>query len=133
MKGVPSGGDWGLQRSGAIILDGTVGTTISNVTMERNDGNAILISGHNMETKVTGCDIRFTGDTAIAAWGRTDEFGNNGTNGIYVRTTTPPVFLVCSGSSGGVLFRNEGRTTINNTLWSVASAASCVLMRAIPM
>jgi hypothetical protein len=40
-----------------------------NLTMERNDGNAIMISGHNLNASVVGCDIRWTGDSAIASWG----------------------------------------------------------------
>jgi hypothetical protein len=81
--GVPSGGDWALQRSGALFLEGTDGVSISNVTMERNDGNAIMVSGHNLRTRIVGNEIRWTGDTAIALWGRTDELSNGGLNGVY--------------------------------------------------
>ena len=51
--GVPSGGDWALQRSGAIFLEDTAGVEISNCSMERNDGNAIMVSGHNVGTVLT--------------------------------------------------------------------------------
>ena len=57
--------------------------------MERNDGNAIMISGHNLNTTITGCDIRWTGDTAIASWGRTDELGANGTRGMFANNDHP--------------------------------------------
>jgi len=75
--GVPSGGDWALQRSGAVFLDHTDNFTIANCAMERNDGNAIMVSGHNTATTITANDIRWTGDSAIALWGRTDELGGN--------------------------------------------------------
>ena len=81
--GVPSGGDWALQRSGAVFLDGTEGVRIANVTMERNDGNAIMISGHNTRTSIVSNEIRYTGDSAIALWGRTDEMSNGGLDGMY--------------------------------------------------
>ena len=70
---VPSGGDWALQRSGAILLDHTESVTVANSTMERCDGNAIMVSGHNLQTRIMGNEIRWTGDSAIAAWGRTPE------------------------------------------------------------
>lgn len=87
--GVPSAGDWALQRSGAIFLDGTEDITIKNVTMERNDGNAIMISGHNVHTTVTECNIRWTGDTAIAMWGRTDELSSGGMRGMFANSDHP--------------------------------------------
>ena len=80
--GVPSGGDWGLQRSAALFLQNSAGVNISGCTIERVDGNAIILSGHNAETSIMGNQIRWTGDSAIAAWGFTDEMGNGGQNGI---------------------------------------------------
>ena len=70
---MPSGGDWALQRSAAIFVDHTEAVTVANSTMERCDGNAIMVSGHNLQTRIVGNEIRWTGDTAIAAWGRTAE------------------------------------------------------------
>ena len=71
--GVPSGGDWALQRSAAVLLDHTESVTVADSTIERCDGNAIMVSGHNLRTRITGNEIRWTGDSAIAAWGRTPE------------------------------------------------------------
>lgn len=70
---VPSGGDWALQRSAAIFLDHTESVTVANSTMDRCDGNAIMVSGKNLRTRITSNEIRWTGDSAIAAWGRTPE------------------------------------------------------------
>ena len=78
-----------LQRSGAIFLDGTDGVVLENLTMERNDGNAIMVSGHNTNTKIVGCEIRWTGDSAIALWGRTDELSDGGRRGMYADDDHP--------------------------------------------
>ncbi len=42
-----AGGDWGLQRTGAVYLEGTEGTLIQNVTFIRLDGNALFLSDFN--------------------------------------------------------------------------------------
>ena len=41
---VPSGGDWALQRSAAVVLDGTENVRLENLTMQRCDGNAIAVN-----------------------------------------------------------------------------------------
>lgn len=56
--------------------------------MERNDGNAIMISGKNTRTVITGNDIRWTGDSVIALWGRTDELGGNKSMSVTFRQIT---------------------------------------------
>ena len=48
--GMPSGGDWGLQRRGAVYLEGTEGVTIEACLFTRNDGNAVMLSGYNRDT-----------------------------------------------------------------------------------
>jgi hypothetical protein len=62
-----------LQRAGAVFIEQTEGVTIANCTMERNDGNAIMVSGHNTGTVITANHILWTGDSAICLWGRTAE------------------------------------------------------------
>ena len=37
--GVPSGGDWGLYRGGAIFVEGAEDVTIQHNTFTRLDGN----------------------------------------------------------------------------------------------
>ena len=43
--GVPSGGDWALQRSAAVFMEGTIGARLEGLAMERCDGNAVMLSG----------------------------------------------------------------------------------------
>lgn len=70
--GMPSGGDWGLQRRGAIYLEGTERVTIESCLMTRNDGNAIMLSGYNRNTTIKNLEAVWNGDSVIAAWGVTD-------------------------------------------------------------
>ena len=79
--GVPSCGDWALQRMGGLFIEGTVGTLVDGCTFERMDGNAVMISSYNRNVTISNSLFQWIGDTAIAAWGRTDEFTANGTRG----------------------------------------------------
>ena len=69
--GMPSGGDWGLQRMGALFLEGTKYVTIDSCKFERLDGNAIMVSGYNRNTTIQRNEFVWIGDTAIAQWGYT--------------------------------------------------------------
>jgi len=71
--GVPSAGDWALDRYGAIFLQGTEGAQITDCQFERLDGNAVMISGYNRNATVTGSDFAYIGGNAIASWGYTNE------------------------------------------------------------
>jgi len=84
-RGNPSGGDWALERSGALRLEGTVGVTIANNTFQRLDSNAVSINGYNRHCVVDGNEFVFLGQNAVASWGRTH--GNDGTHGEYPRFT----------------------------------------------
>jgi len=69
---VPSGGDWALQRLGAVFLEGTEGTTIDSCLFSRLDGNGLMVSGYNRDTLIQNNEFVWIGDTAMAAWGYTD-------------------------------------------------------------
>ena len=69
--GMPSGGDWALQRMGALFLEGTKNVTIDTCIFERLDGNAIMVSGYNRNTTIQYNEFAWIGDTAIAQWGYT--------------------------------------------------------------
>ena len=74
--GMPSGGDWALQRSGAVFLQGTVGCSIESNKMVRLDGNAVFLSAYNRNTTIAHNDVSWNGDTAFAAWGITGKCVN---------------------------------------------------------
>ncbi len=78
---VPSGGDWALERQGAVFLEGTEGLLVQGCTFSRNGGNALILSGYHRGALVQGNTFRWTGGSQVVAWGRTDELSENGTRG----------------------------------------------------
>jgi len=71
VHGMPSGGDWALQRSGAVLIDGTEGTVIDACAFARVDGNGISLNNYNRRTMLTNNDFSWIGDSAMASWGAT--------------------------------------------------------------
>ena len=71
--GVPSAGDWALDRYGAVFLQGTESITFNGCTFARLDGNAVMISGYNRNATISNNDFSYIGGNAIAAWGYTNE------------------------------------------------------------
>jgi hypothetical protein len=67
--GLPSGGDWALQRSGAITLEGTEDFTVSNSLFEKIDGNGVMLNGYNRNATVVGNEFAWVGATCVASWG----------------------------------------------------------------
>ena len=51
--GLPSGGDWALQKQGAITLVGTEGVTVRDCLLTRLDGNALFIGGYTRNLTVS--------------------------------------------------------------------------------
>eukprot|EP01083_Nonionella_stella_P159244 519321_1 len=70
--GIPSGGDWALQKIGAIILYGTENFTISNNLFTRLDGIGISINRYNRNHSIIFNECVWNGETFIAAWGDTN-------------------------------------------------------------
>lgn len=86
LHGMPSGGDWTLERTGALLIEGTVDTLIDSCVFERLDGNGVMISGYNRNVTVQKNEFVWIGNTAIASWGYTtgagvEGMGWNGTDG----------------------------------------------------
>jgi hypothetical protein len=69
--GLPSGGDWGLEKQGAITLVGTDTISISSNLFTRLDGNAVFIGGFNRGMTIEGNEFFGIGNSAMAAWGDT--------------------------------------------------------------
>merc|ERR1712079_743961 len=65
--GVPSAGDWALERVGAIFIEGTEDVTIDGCVFDRLDGNGVMISGYNRRTTISNSDFSFIGGSAIAS------------------------------------------------------------------
>ena len=56
--GMPSGGDWGFQRTGAIFIEGTEHTLIDSCVFTKLDGNAVLISAYNRNATIQRTSFR---------------------------------------------------------------------------
>ena len=84
--GVPSGGDWGLYRGGAVFIEGCEGCAVKHSLFERIDGNGILVSGYTRDVVLSDNEFAWIGNSAMAAWGYTKE--NDGTGGQQPRFTT---------------------------------------------
>lgn len=69
--GIPSGGDWSLERSAVVFAEGTEGFSVRGCVFERVDGNAVLISAYTRNASITDNEFAWTGATAIALWGNT--------------------------------------------------------------
>ena len=85
--GVPSGGDWALQRRGAIFLEGTANVTIEGSTFTHLDSHAIFLSGHNRRARIADNEFVWLGASAIASWGWLDGETNSGLGGAQPRGT----------------------------------------------
>lgn len=71
--GMPSGGDWGLQRSGALLFENTVDVLVEGIKVTRCDGNGIFINNYNRNLTIQKSELVWIGDSAIAAWGSTEQ------------------------------------------------------------
>lgn len=71
--GVPSAGDWALERTAAFFIQGTEKISVTNCIFDRLDGNAMMISGYNRNATIFNSDFSFIGGSAITSWGYTNE------------------------------------------------------------
>jgi hypothetical protein len=89
---LPSSGDWAIQRTAAIFLEGTVNATIDGCVFERLDGLGVFLSGYSRGAVIQNSEFAWMGETAIALWGYTRGspvvgFGPDTTNGDQPRGT----------------------------------------------
>jgi len=86
----PSGGDWSLERQGAIRLENSERVVIKQNLFTKLDSNAISINGYNRHVVVDRNEAVWLGLGFIASWGRepSDESRlNDGTEGDQPRYT----------------------------------------------
>ena len=82
---VPSGGDWGLYRGGAIFVEGAEDVTLQHNTYTRLDGNGVFVSGYTRNVNITDSEFVWIGCNPMASWGYTKE--NDGMDGQQPRYT----------------------------------------------
>jgi hypothetical protein len=68
----PSGGDWALNRNGAVFVEGSERMVVQGCTFRRLDGTALMLSGYNRNATVKGSEFVWLGQNAIASWGDTE-------------------------------------------------------------
>ena len=86
-RGNPSGGDWALERQGAVFLERTANCSVEGSLFTHLDGNALFLSGYNRGARVVGNEFAWLGQSAIASWGRLDGESNSGLGGAQPRGT----------------------------------------------
>jgi hypothetical protein len=93
--GIPSGGDWAMQRTAAVFLEGTDGVVIEGCQFKYLGGIGLMLSGYNRRHVVNASQFSYLGGTAVAAWGFTSSIdpsvpagvGIDGTAGNFPRGT----------------------------------------------
>lgn len=81
----PSGGDWALERLGALLVEGANSLTVRDCNFTRLDSNAISMNGYTRDVVIDRNHFEWLGQNAIASWGRSNYF--NGTDGNFPRGT----------------------------------------------
>lgn len=81
----PSGGDWALERSGALYLEDCENVTIRGNTFTRLDSNAISINGYTRDVLIDSNEFVWLGQNAITSWGRSNF--SDATDGRFPRRT----------------------------------------------
>lgn len=70
-RGMPSGGDWTLQRIATMIIEGTEGFQFTDSFVTNIDGNGVGINGYNRNATIARNEFSWIGDSAMFAWGYT--------------------------------------------------------------
>lgn len=78
--GIPSGGDWALQRTGAIYIQNSENIMISENLFTRLDGIGISINKYARNITIYKNEIEWNAASAITSWG--DTFMPNDTYGV---------------------------------------------------
>jgi len=80
--GVPSGGDWSLERMGVVFVENAEGTEINSCKFYKLGGNAVMFSKYNRYSRVTLSEFVWLGASAVVLWGWTDEISDGGIHGV---------------------------------------------------
>lgn len=74
-----SGGDWSVYRGAAVFIEGGVDATINSCVFDGIGGNAVFLSGYNVNNTISNSKFRWIGDNVIVSLGRVN--GMDGTSG----------------------------------------------------
>ena len=80
---VPSGGDWSVNRGGAVLVEGVKHFLLLNCLFNAPGGNGLCLSGYNRFAVVEGNEFVWSGDSGIVAVGTSEHI--DGTLGTQPR------------------------------------------------
>ena len=69
---VPGPGDWSIRTSGTMYIEGAEEITVSRSLFDSVGGNAIFLYGYSRWCNISSNEVRYPGDSAFAAVGRTE-------------------------------------------------------------
>jgi hypothetical protein len=69
---LPASSDWTIQRSGAVLLEGTERFRFVQNCVTKCDGNGLLLSNYNRNASITQNEFSWIGDNAMSAFGSMD-------------------------------------------------------------
>jgi len=127
--GVPSGGDWALNKQAAIVIEDSSFITVKHSQFKRLDSNGILLMKRCRNVTLKGNEFSWIGESAMAAWGETNEWDGQAGNqprgtvvkhnivreiGIYEKQSSAWFQAKsCQTTITGNLFFNMPRAAIN--------------------
>ena len=68
---VPSGGDYAVYQSGAVLFNGTVNCSLQGSLLDAVGGNGVWLAAYNRGARIHGNEIRFPGENGIGLTGST--------------------------------------------------------------
>lgn len=66
---MPSDGDWGLARSGAVLAEGTEGFTFRQNHVTRVDGTGVFLNNYHRGALLANNEFSWIGESAMSAFG----------------------------------------------------------------
>jgi Right handed beta helix region len=121
---VPSAGDWALERIAALFFEGVERLVVYNCTVSRAGGNGMMLSGYSRDALLSNNTLRWTGGSAMAAWGRTDEISDGGVHGFDATSGDFPQRTTVSSN----LVTETGVWEKQSSCWFQAKAAQTTLV-----
>ena len=134
--GMPSSGDWALQRTAALFLEGGENATIDGCTFDRLDGLGVFLSGYHRGAVVQHSEFSWLGETCVALWGYTrgspvpgmgpDTTGGDQPRGTYIGYNVFRELGVLQKQSAAVFQAESGQSVIeHNWIYNGPRAGIC--------
>ena len=117
--GLPSAGDWSLQRTAALFLEGTEAASFDGCTFKYLGGVGYMLSGYNRDSMVQRSEFAYIGGSAMAAWGY-----STSTARAPLDPVLPPGTGI-DGTAGNHPERSTVSTTVCREIGMIEKQSSC--------